>query len=211
MSKQIYNILKLKDSGIGKDVLIIGGGTSVQNFRFDKLKYMDFFGVNFQFLEKTEYGKNVKLTYQIYADKSFSDLSKYMYFGNTQLIGFKPTRKNDANQLSVKSNYFYDENTIQLERDSCHYAIQICKIINYNNIYIIGLDGYSNWKIHYWGDKFSINGKEYFIHENEKKMIEKVQFKKMVKYYDDLKDYKNVYNLNPNSKIKAFPFRDITC
>ena len=204
------SVLALKDIGVGKDVLIIAGGTSVKNFRFDKLKDVLYFGVNFQFLNLTDYGQYVKLDYQLYTDKAFSDLSINMDFGNTKLIGHKPIRPNDSNLLSKKADYWFNKTIIKTERDSCYYAIEICHdIMNFDNIYIIGLDAYKNWHFHYWLDEFVMNDISYSLQENQKKMIEKVQFKKMLKYYKELKDYKNVYNLNPNSKIKVFPFKDI--
>ncbi len=206
------NILKLQNYGIGKDVLIIAGGTSVENFQFNKLKNVIYFGVNFQYLNKTKYGKNIKLDYQIYTDKIFSDMSKHMDFGKTKLIGHKPHIEGDTNLLSEKADYWFNEKVIKTERDTCHYAIQICHdIMNFDNIYVIGLDAYANGYLHYWKDEIILNNIKYVIHENERRMIENVQFKKMLKYYDELKDYKNVYNLNKESKILSFPYKELSC
>ncbi len=202
----VKSILKLQNIGTEEKVLIIAGGHSVRDFRFDKLPTdIYIFGVNFQFLNKTKYGKDIKLDYQIYTDKSFSDLSEYMDFGDTKLIGFMPTRPNDANLLSEKANYWFNETVLNMEKDSCYYAIKICHdIMKFDEIYVIGLDRYfENDIIHYWGDEFTLNGKEYKIHANEKKMIKEVQFKKMVKYYTELQ-YTNVYNSNPLSHITYF-------
>jgi hypothetical protein len=204
------SVMSLQNSGKAKDVLIIGGGTSVKNFKFKKLKNVVYFGINFQFLNKTKYGKKIKLDYQLYTDKGFSDLSNMMDFGNTKLIGHKPTMLNDANLLSPKADYWFNNSIINTERDSVHYAIQIChNIMKFDNIYIIGLDGYSNGNIHYWDDEFLLNGVKYQIHPSEKRMIEQVQFKKMLKYYEELRHYTNVYNLNKDSKIKIFPYKEL--
>jgi hypothetical protein len=200
--------MKLQNFGLNKKVLIIAGGNSIIDFRFDKLSDIIFFGINFQFLNKTKYGKNIKLDYQLYTDKIFSDLSRYMDFRDTKLIGYKPTQINDVNLLSEKADYYFNENILEFEKDSCYYAIQVCyDIMKFKKIYIIGLDGYSNnGQIHYWGDKFKLNNIEYKIHENEKKMIEKVQFKKMREYYKKLNNYKNIYNCNPYSRITTFRY-----
>jgi len=203
------SILKLKDFGIGKDVLIVAGGTSVKEFRFNNLRTdIILFGINFQFLNKTIYGKNKILDYLLYTDKSFSDLSPQLDLQTTKLIGHKPTRLNDANLLSEKAAYWFNETIIKTERDSCYYAIQICRdIMKFNEVYIIGLDGYlKNGIIHYWGDKFELNETEYKIHPNEKKMNE-MQLERMKKYYCELPDYRNVYNCNQNSLINAFPYK----
>lgn len=207
MSKSVLNLL---NHGRGQDVLIIAGGTSVKNFNFNKLKNVVYFGVNFQFLNRTKYGKNIKLKYQIYTDKAFADLSYFMDFKNITLIGHKPIRLNDSNLLSEKANYWFNSTILQTERDSCYYAIYICsKIMQFDNVYIIGLDGYSNGHIHYWDDMFIINDKKYEIQDVEKRMIKNIQFKKMIKYYNELSSLKNVYNLNKNSLIKTFPYREL--
>lgn len=205
MSESILNLINY---GIDRNVLIIGGGTSIKDFRFDLIPDKTWiFGINFQFLNKTNYGHNVKLDLQLYTDKAFADLSNNMNFDDTILIGHKPTRVNDINLLSPKADYWFNKTVIKTERDSVHYAIQIChNIMKFNKIFVIGLDAYSNGYIHYWNDEFEMNGKKYKIHETEKKMINKIQFKKMVKYYSELKDYNNVYNCNTESKIKVFPF-----
>lgn len=199
-------VTSLSNYGKGKNVLIIAGGTSVKKFRFNMiqdLETFDFFGVNFQFPEKTRYGRKIKFDYQIYTDKAFADLSEKMDFGDTKLIGLKTMRPNDINHISKKASYYFDESMLDLEKDSCFYAVKICAdIMNYDNIYIIGLDAYSKGVIHYWGDSFILDGVEYTIHCNERKLIHNVQFQRMQTYYAELQGYNNIYNCNPKSKIK---------
>jgi len=203
------SVVELSKFGLGKKCLIVAGGTSVKKFRFDKVPE-DFiiFGINFQFPEMLKHW-NKKFHFRLYTDKSFSDLSQYMDFEDSILIGHKPTRSNDANLLSPKAQYWFNETVIQTERDSCYYAINICHdIMKFDKIYVIGLDGYAvNGIYHYWHDKFILNDTEYKIHPNEKKMMDKCQFERMLKYYYELVNYHNVYNCNFKSKIKTFYFK----
>jgi hypothetical protein len=198
----LKTITELSGFGVGREALIVGGGHSAVGFRFDLVKNCTVIGLNYHDNTKLLYGDNFQLDYTVYSDGAFSEILEggYKEKMNTKVIGHLPVMKNDMNRPHEKTDYFYNENIINMGiRSSLWYALQIANtIFHFDNIYLVGIDGYQKKdNMHYYGDTY-----------NGTALTEQIK-KFMLQHFTNcangiskkVKDWKNIYKCNRFSVV----------
>ena len=188
--KNINELTKLES---GKCILI-GGGHSVSLIKFDELDSTIMrIAVNRCFI-------NTRIDYQIFADGFFLEwIVNHPIKDARILIGAKG---NEADRM----DYYYDySDGISEGFHSGYHALQIAELLGFDEIYLIGYDYYeANNKLHYYEGQFDTE-----ITEAEKNGIRKL-FNKWLKDFDRHKWTAKIYNCNPNSRLKKFPYKEVS-
>jgi hypothetical protein len=198
----------LKDYGKEKVIMIIGGGPSVKLLNWMHAGFDDVMVIN----DTIDIQDKVKIDFNIYKDLSYAKrmnerILKKIIPSDMVTIGHW------SHALPI-THYGYDHNQIG-GTDFIHtgaYAVCIAdRIMNYDNIYLIGFDYNTddNGNIHYYSKG---NAKsDYYNNETEAHMIKRAFLKNAVRDYDKYKywSYDKIYNLNPNSKLKKFRFKEL--
>ena len=190
------SIQQLHGCGAGRRLLIIGRGNSVLDFRFDLLPDdVDTMAVNEQRLEMTKYGYDIIPTFMIYMDlceKEF--IEKNGLIDGLILIAPKST-------ACARVDYIFDETDVVLNGSTTvYYALQIAEKMGYAAAYLIGVDmkPSATGRIRYLGDD-KINA------THRKEYIEK-DFKNMISCFDKFAWSMPIFNCNPDSELKKFPY-----
>jgi len=128
----MQRIKTLKGIGTDKDCLIIGGGMSVNDFNFSKIKDMTIIAINNSL-------PDIKIDYMIYNDIAFLRILKTMEISEgMKVIGYAKS------QYKNKADYFYrDEDVFPCINDDNTglKGIVIAKnIMDFKDIYLIGFD-----------------------------------------------------------------------
>lgn len=190
------SITQLKDIGYGLDLLIVGRGPSVLDFRFDLVPdSCDIIAVNEQRFELTKYGQDTKPEYMIYMDECEKEfIEKNGLLDDIILISPKST-------ACARTDFYFDETTVRLTGSTTvYYALQIAQIMGYKNVYMIGVDmkPSENGTIRYLGD-------DKITPAHRKEYIEK-DFDNMIKCFDNISWTLPIYNCNADSALTKFPY-----
>lgn len=190
------SIKQLDGCGAGRRLLIIGRGNSVIDFRFDLLPDdVDCMGVNEQRFELTQYGKDICPAYMIYMDlceKEF--IEKNDLIDGIILIAPKST-------ACARVDFYFDETTVSLTGSTTvYYALQIAERMKYDAAYLIGVDMQASpyGRIRYLGD-------DKMTETHRREYVER-DFKNMISCFDNFSWKMPIYNCNPESALKKFPY-----
>ena len=185
------HISKLKNIGVGKKCLLIGGGNSLNDFDWSKIteKY-------------TVISTNAHLI-NLYADIAiYYDRTMQTYFmshkidDNITLIGFK---NNTIDYTCERCNYYYQYDDI-LFGDTGFHALQFAdKIFAFDTIYLVGYD-------------YKVIGATYHHDEIVSDPDKMRKFKtwssgEVIKKYDEITWTKSIYNCSSVSSLKQFSFK----
>lgn len=206
----MQRITVLKDIGVGKKCLIIGGGMSVQDFDFDKLDPdIVTIGVNESGIECP-----IDTDYMVYNDVSFIKILKVLILENkipqkTHIIGFANSNyKNSA-------DYYYrneDVNPCKDQDNTGMKAIVIARnIMNFDVCYLIGFD-FQTRKVgdkeqsHFYGDPIG-KEKKYPAVQLLKSHFQRLKI--MIDQFENISNLTNIYNCYEGSSLKLFPYLKI--
>lgn len=226
------SISQLKNTKQGKACLIVSGGHSVNliDLQAAERKGIDIVCVNYNLT-------TIRPAYYIHCDKI---LGRWYEYINTSVpvISYYPNicaKTRYTYLLGDTNTYTYDDGDhIMTCSHSTPYAVQICDLMGYDTIYLIGADYYGDTnKLHYYDSKgawerykdsrlfdmykrfvSSIVDKNYF--SRQKRMYDNRIFRTDNTVYSAINDYANlkisanrVKNLNKNSKLSIFEYVDI--
>lgn len=227
------NISELKYTKKGKSCIIVGGGYSAKDIEFDIIKKMglDIIAINYYFFD-------IEPTFYIHSDKILDDWYDEIQTDVPSISYFKNNLKHASYvyRLGDKIQYSLDDDHLQLCSHTPPYAVQICDLMGYENIYLIGLDYSGKLDLIHYYDNFQIinhrnfdmnmrikyiNFKHNAILPRDAKYFEKqydMYEKRMFNTGNDLaclNDYKKikisskVYNVSCVSKLDTYEFKDI--
>lgn len=197
----MQRITELKDIGIGKKCLLIGGGMSVLNFDFSRLPD-DFVKI----VVNDAFPNGIRVDYMIYNDLSFLKMLKNLKIPEgVKIIGY-------VNNPSKKMHYGYRLSDLKCVSDFSNTglkALLIAKnIMRFDEIYLIGFDFHTRkvsgkQQSHFFGDDIGHNRKY-----PEKRMLNDhfERLKGMVCEFEVIKERENVYNCYKDSKLKIFSY-----
>jgi hypothetical protein len=200
-------IEELTGIGRGKKCILIGGGRSVLRFDFTNVESFVKIGCNEAGIMLTK-KRGIKTEYMIFYDYDFSRALKNYCLPEsvTVICSNKALIPNAHYQYRAKRIGVKQEDNIGKK------ALVIAHdVMQFDEIYLIGYD-FTTEQVdgkevsHFFGDPVG----------HDKKYIEDMKvrdhFKRlpeMVKQFDDISHYKNVYNLNKDSLLKVYPFLGI--
>jgi len=181
------SILELQGMEKGNRCILVGGGHSVEDFDFCNIeKGFKFFGVNFQF-------KRFGFAYILYTDNSFKrEIQKgaYRVPETSKLIGHE-------RNLCERSDFYFNFEIIKEGIHSGFYALQVCqKILEFSEVYLVGFDYYTVQGLLHYYDK----------EKNVKKFNER-HLRNASRDFYRINWNNGIYNCNPFSNLKRFPFR----
>ena len=209
------HITELKNGGRDRQCLIVGGGHSVADFPFFRLPHnITVIGLNYHDPVFIIHNADFKLDYVIYIDNDFKQIMGQTGYpdnirGNAKLIGYKSKRKHEINKISDRCNYYYDDETIDINgiQSVLYYALQIANdIMRFDKIFLIGIDNkFVSGESHYWHDKILGNTKTMEITPQQKQLMSK-HMHMTYKLFARKTNYNNVYNCNPDSNVDCWPY-----
>jgi hypothetical protein len=170
-----------------KRCLIVGGGPSWKDINYDLLADdVEVMVVNYNF--------DIKCNYQIFTDKSIAD--------DLRTVRFKDNRKLIGNIENLEGQADYSFSQYKNVFTCLHtgaYAVQVAKIMGYDKIYLIGFD-YTRYP----------DGKDYYYKKRSQYTYKDSggRVQKFIEDFNKLKA-KNVWQLNPDSKLKKYPTETI--
>jgi hypothetical protein len=187
------NITHLTNLESGKCVLI-GGGPSVAYFDFDSLDSTIMrMAVNRCFIE-------TRIDYQVFGDGFFLEwLDDHPLKDARVLIGAKGNNHG-------RIDYYYDFlDGVSEGRHTGYHALQIAEMLGFQEIFLIGFDYHEGkkGKLHYYEGEFGTE-----ITRQEKDGIWRL-FPEWLKDFDRHKWEADIYNVNPDSKLKKFPYKEV--
>jgi hypothetical protein len=193
----VKHINELKNFGLGKKCLIVGGGHSLNEFKWDKIDGMYVICTN-DHLSQMAY-------MIIYYDKRMRDyFKKHTIADETILIGYK----NDKVDYTIPRCNFYYNNNDMVFGDTGFHALQFAdKIFNFSKIYLIGFDYDTKGESYHHNEEVS-NNKRFkdFTSYNIGKVLKMYnQYKEKGKVCQ-MKWNNEIYNCNKKSKLTLFPF-----
>ena len=185
----------------GEDCFIVAGGASLYGFDFDRLKGKNVIAINHAYqyvdcdilvaLDSKFFGEAKNRGHDLQKDYNFKILTGsggaqresdklYMVYMNN-----KPTTNQPVKLFGAVSS-------TMIALNAAHYT-------KAKNIYILGLDGkFTNGMGHFFSKDWSHSGD-----------VSDEKYSRVIKEYDKFKIFKNIINLNPDSEIKVFPFKDV--
>jgi hypothetical protein len=162
-----------------KPLLIVGAGQSWRDIDYDTID-AHIMVINYNF--------DIRANYQIYHDRRVAE--------NTSGVNFKDGRI--VIGASGNPEYLFSPGSdTHKRRHTGAYAVDIAQRIGYEKIYLIGYDydKGDNGRYHTYQDNHETN--------NENKM------NLFLSDFDNMNyGYDNIFNLNPNSRLKKFPFAE---
>lgn len=201
------SVRMLKDVGIGKDCLIIGGGMSVKDFDFSKLPDMKIMCIN------NAVPEGMKIDYLVYRDCCFIDVLKAMDLGNVKnIICFRSSFFNKGLNFQGEV-YGYTHSDLSQKiviKDSDNTGIKglvIAKqIMNFDKIYLIGFDFNTlmvdgKKQSHFYGDEVG-HGKKYYEQNHLNSHLKRLP--QMIEEFNRIRDTKNIFNCNKHSALTLF-------
>ena len=188
-----------------KEIFMVGGGPSLKDFDWKRLDGKDCFAINrsYEVLPNAKYlyfadwdfwGRHQKglLAHSCNIDTGYAKNLCKKQIVHDRVTEYKLT---GADGLDTKSP------GIRHGRNGGYAAINVAYHLGYKRIYLLGYDmgrvgGESHW------------------HNGHPRIDPESIYKTMMKHYDNfvqpLKNAKiEVFNLNPNSNLKVFPFMDV--
>lgn len=194
----------LTGKGSGRDLLIIGGGFSVESFEFAKLPI----STDTMTLNDSLYFEDgfhlIYPTFLMYYDANMIRVLKKMKIpAQTKVIGY-----NNSYWEGIDYDYrLSDVHPSKMWDNLAVKAIVIAKkIMAYENIFLIGVD-FNTRKVgekltsHYQGEAIGL-GLKYSDEMHYKTHIENLD--KRVEEFEKIKDIPNVWNCSMESKLKIF-------
>ena len=190
------NIIELANFGLNKRCLIIGGGHSVNRFDFKNVPCDTYIICLNNHL--TQMADMI-----FYYDKRLiSYYDNHFISEDTSLVGYKSGR---INYCSKKCSYYYTLEEMKLEKlngkivvlDSGFHALYYAdKILNFEEIYLLGYD-------------YKVNGKSYHFDEKESdpKRLEcfvKASIGKVLPVYNEYKWHNKIYHCIEGSELGLF-------
>jgi len=189
----VREINELKNLETGKCVLI-AGGSSVNDFDFSNLdSKITRIAVNRCFVD-------TRIDYQIFCDGFFLEwIDKHPIEDGRVLIG--PILSEHK-----RVDYYYSFlRGISEGRHTGYVALQIAELLGFDEIYLVGYDYYEdeNGLLHYYEGRFDTE-----ITPAEKNGIRRL-LKNWIDDFDRHRWSAKIYNCNPKSKLKKFPFKEV--
>jgi hypothetical protein len=188
------HISELLGIGEGKKCLIVGGGPSLNTFEWDKLEDTYIICINDHFPQLADM--------IVYYDKDMRDYFKeYTIPDRTLLMGF---RKNKDDVCSIdhtceRCDYYYTYMDMEYG-DSGYHTLQFADhILNFSEIYLIGLD-------------YTTDGRSYHYNETESDPEKLEKFQKwsieiVLKKYFNMDWTNDIYNCSRNSALDIFEYK----
>jgi hypothetical protein len=184
------SINELRDFGLKKKCLIVGGGHSVNDFAFDKINGMYVIATNKHLSQMA----SMIIYYDTDMDLHFE---KNPPADRTILVGWK---QKDSRKLCSRCNYFYNTINDVMFGDTGFMSLQIAdRILNFNEIYLTGFD-YNTKKKSYHYDEVESDKKKM----NDFKLWSIGKVLPMIENYSPLH---TVYNCSKESSIKQFQYK----
>jgi hypothetical protein len=181
------HISALKDSGINRECLIIGGGHSVNDFDFEQLPNdMYVISINDHMCQMANM--------IIYYDRNMMDyFSKHYISENTILVGFQ---HRNINHTCDKCSYYYTYDDTEFGDSGFHVLHFADKVFNFKKIYLLGYD-------------YQVKGKSYHYDEELSDSTKQKNFIRrsvdvVLPMYDTIKYNNKIYNCSKDSALKAF-------
>jgi hypothetical protein len=185
------HVSDLKDIGITKRCLIVGGGHSVKDIDFDKIPPdVTIICTN---NHATEYADII-----IYYDKDIQKLYKNKIVSCDYMIGFLHKK---LDHTCDQCTHYYNYNDIVFG-DTGFHSLQLAdKIFNFTKIYLVGYD-------------YSVCGKSYHYEEevsDEKKMSDfvKASINEVKNKYKTIYWNNEIYNTSENSNLSTFKHKKL--
>lgn len=204
------SIRMLKDSGVGKECLIIGGGMSVKDFDFQKLP-----SNMFTMCINNAVPEGIKIDYLIYRDCCFIEILKSMDLSNIKnILCFRSSFYNKG--LDFKGEiYGYTHSDLSQKiviKDSDNTGIKgvvIAKhIMGFSKVYLIGFDFNlimvdGKKQSHFYGDEVG-HDKKYYEQNHLNSHYKRLP--QMVQEFNRITDVSNIYNCNKHSALTLFQY-----
>lgn len=193
------HISVLQGFGKGKKCLIVGGGLSVRDFRFDLINGIYVICLNNHMSQLANM--------IIYSDTEMKKyFEKHVIGDDTVLVGYKYIKPNgsEIDRTCERVNYYYGHQDIDFG-DTGYHALQIVdRVFNFNKIYLTGYD-------YYIGDKTYHHDEDISDFNKIKKFIKHsigigLKSNSVLDKYSGLKLKNKVYNCNKKSAIKCFSY-----
>ncbi len=187
----------------GEDVFIVGGGTSLVDFDFEKLKGKNVICVNYSFLF-VPYCQIV-----VFLDAQFGE-----YLRREKIDIYKQEKifiTGPFSRVTIKENVFKVEMAKQYTPGSClHFygrsnstliAINCSLVAGAKNIYLLGIDQrYTADGDHFYNSKRDIHGD---ISHKEGR------YRRVIKDFEQYQQFENIINLSSISLIPYFRKEDV--
>jgi hypothetical protein len=188
----MMTIEMFKNSVSGKCVLI-GGGCSVDEFDFKSLnKDIQRIAVNRCFVD-------TRIDFQVFTDPFFLTwINEHPITDDRILIA--PFH---LGHTRIDALYEYEKHIYEGFSTGYH-ALQVAQYLGFNEIYLIGFDYYDVCgKLHYYEGEYDTK-----ITKKEKEAINS-SFHKWIKDFDKIDWIADIYNCNPDSKLKKFQYKEV--
>jgi hypothetical protein len=201
----MFEITELRNKGIGRQALIVGGGPSVKGFDFRNFvnTSTDIFVIN------DTIHLDIPITYNIYRDKTYrARLEKRIEQLQEKRIKIIAFSENNT----PYANYFYNwHHFAHCYTHKIDYPIEfihtgpdclfVCDwIINYDKTFLIGLDYYADGEaVHYYGDEDPKS--DYYADEKYRDMVKGAMFRNGIKDYAKVKWHDRITNLSEKSLL----------
>jgi hypothetical protein len=184
-------ITELSNIGLNKKCLIVGNGYSKELFDYKDLEDFTIFGIN-------KANNKIKCHYVIYYDKDMKEYYDNKENIDFELIGFKHKA---IDHISNKCSYEYSLNDVVFGDSGLHILQIADKIMRFKEIYLIGYDyKLEDNSLNYF-DKLNGNREKiykFLIHSNT-----------VLQRYYQIEWENNIYNLNEQSILKRFAYKNI--
>jgi hypothetical protein len=186
-SKDALDITSLAGKYTDKELLIVGGGPSWQNVDYSKLsKGIIVMVINYNF--------SINCDFMIYTDTTIAEyLRAVKYKDDRKIIGH-------YQRVDGQADYFYKENApFKQCKHTTAYALQIAQVMGFRKKYLIGCDYYR------------YPGNRDYCYKKLKNYTYKEsggRINAFIRDYDIIKA-KDVYQLNPESRLKKYPIAKI--
>lgn len=178
----------------GNDVFIVGGGPSLFGFDFSRLDSRRVIAINHSY-------RYCKAEILVFLDAKFAREAKERgddpYIMSLKVVagpssGMRSRGNCTVVQMSQKPSKV--PGSLYGRAQSGLVAINLALVGNARNIYLLGFDA-----------KFT-NGMGHFYSKEWKHTMDdkEIQYSKMARTYEAFKEYKNIYNCNPDSGLTAF-------
>lgn len=200
----------LKDIGIGKECLIVGGGMSVNDFDFNKLSSnMVTMCIN------DAVPADVKIDYLVYRDCCFIDVLKGMDLSNVKnIICYRSAFQKkgidfDGEYYGYSHSDLSQKNVIKDSDNTGIKGLVIAKhIMNFDKVYLIGFDFTTEMvdgkkQSHFYGDEVG-HDKKYYEQNHLNSHYKRLP--SMVNEFKRIKNIDNIFNCNKTSALKLFRY-----
>lgn len=199
------SIRMLKDTGRGRECIIIGGGMSVKSFDFQKLpSNMVTLCIN------NAVPEGLKIDYLIYRDCCVTTVLRSMDLSNVKnIICFRSVYDKHINfkgdWYAFSHSDLSQKEVIQDSDNTGLKGLVIAKrIMGFDKVYLIGFDFTTvNGQSHFYGDEVG-HDKKYYEQNHLNSHLKNLPG--MVEQFDRLKDTDGVYNCNKNSALTLFKY-----